>query len=207
MPLSTPREARYACARVRWVFSLFFLCGLRISEMVGNVLDGQLLLPRRSRRGGALGGFEVTGKGDKTRLVPTTSELMVEATRYRRSLGLPALPQVQHEATPLVLHPSHGMRRQETPPATKPPRALTRAAVHGLVKDLFERAAQHLASTSDDCSPARAWSACEPRPRTGCGTRRPRGWPTGMPTCAMSETPSVTPPPWHHQHLPARRGR
>lgn len=144
MPLDTPRE-RATHARARWVFSLFFLCGLRISEIVGNMMGD--FFSRDDRSGEARWWLEVLGKGDKTRLVPATSELMVELARYRRSLGLPALPQ-NGERTPLALPVSWHASAKDSA-AYKAPQPLTRAAVHGIVKDVFELAAQRLTSAGD----------------------------------------------------------
>lgn len=149
MPLDTGRE-RATHARARWVFSLFFLCGLRISEIVGNTMGD--FFNRADRSGEARWWLEVVGKGDKTRLVPATSELMVELGRYRRTLGLPALPQVG-ESTPLVLTVWWHAAAKDSA-AYKAPQPLTRAAVHGIVKDIFEQAAQRLASAGES-SPSR----------------------------------------------------
>ncbi len=144
MPLDTARE-RATHARARWVFSLFFLCGLRISEIVGNKMGN--FFNRADRSGAARWWIEVTGKGDKTRLVPATSELMVELLTYRRSLGLPALPQ-DGEGTPLVLAVWWHVTSKDSA-AFKPPQPLTRAAVHGIVKEIFEQAAERLALTGE----------------------------------------------------------
>ncbi|MFX8999839.1 hypothetical protein ABTN27_21020, partial [Acinetobacter baumannii] len=75
-------------------------CGLRISEIVGNTMGD--FFTRSDRSGQERWWIEVLGKGDKTRLVPATSELMIELSRYRRAVGLPELPQAG-ERTPLVL--------------------------------------------------------------------------------------------------------
>jgi len=108
---------------------------------------------RRTDRGGEdRWWLEVTGKGDKIRLVPITRELMLELANYRRALGLPTLPQ-ENDRTPLVL-PVWWRAAAKDAASYKSPRALTRAAVHGLVKEVFEQAAQHLAKNVD-CSPAR----------------------------------------------------
>lgn len=149
MPLETARE-RATHARARWVFSLFFLCGLRISEIVGNTMGN--FFTRSDRSGQERWWIEVLGKGDKTRLVPATSELMIELSRYRRAVGLPALPQAG-ERTPLVLAVSWRAAVKASSDF-KAPQALTRAAVHGIVKDVFKDAAQRLESDGQS-SPAR----------------------------------------------------
>lgn len=144
MPLDTSRE-RATHARARWVFSLFFLCGLRISEIVGNTMDN--FFRRDDRTGEARWWLEVTGKGDKTRLVPATSELMVELARYRRALGLPALPR-DGESTPLVLAVWWHAAANDSA-SFKMPQTLTRAAIHGIVKSVFQQAAHRLASAGE----------------------------------------------------------
>lgn len=39
MPRETDREREHYF-RVRWLFSLLYLCGLRISEVIGNTMGG-----------------------------------------------------------------------------------------------------------------------------------------------------------------------
>jgi site-specific recombinase XerD len=75
--------------------------------------------------------LEVLGKGDTTRLVPATSELMAELARYRLECGLTALPSLGEE-TPLVL------------PIGQVRKPLTRAALHLIVKNVFRMAATEL---------------------------------------------------------------
>jgi site-specific recombinase XerD len=75
--------------------------------------------------------LEITGKGDKTRLVPATAELMMELALYRRENGLAPLP-APSELTPLLL-PIGGKQRP-----------LTRSAVHLIVKEVFNRAASRI---------------------------------------------------------------
>ena len=139
MPVTSPRE-QAAQARTRWLFSLLFLCGLRISEVVGNTMGG--FFCRLDKGGEPRWWLEVTGKGGKTRLVPATNELVVELARYRRAVGLSPLP-VEHEATPLLL-PVWWRASGQSGPGGDLPSVLTRAAVHGIVKAAFEQAAQRL---------------------------------------------------------------
>jgi hypothetical protein len=77
-----------------------------------------------------------TGKGDKERLLPATTELMAELARYRRHYGLAALP-YGGEGTSLLL-PIGGTHRM-----------LTRGAVHLIVKQVFDNAIDHLQSTGE----------------------------------------------------------
>lgn len=128
MPRENDREREHFF-RVRWLFSLLYLCGLRISEVTGNAMG--CFFARRDKDGEERWWLEITGKGDKTRLVPATTELMVELARYRRENGLTpfALP---GESTPLLL-PIGGKQR-----------SLTRSAVHLIVKEVFIRAANRI---------------------------------------------------------------
>ena len=78
----------------------------------------------------------ITGKGDKERLLPATTELMAELTRYRRHYGLTTLP-YGGETTPLLL-PIGGANR-----------TLTRGGVHLIIKQVFDNAIAHLQSTDE----------------------------------------------------------
>jgi len=128
MPRETDREREHYF-RVRWLFSLLYLCGLRISEVTTNTMGG--FFSRRDRHGEDRWWLEVTGKGDKARIVPATNELMVEVARYRRENGLTPFP-LAGDPTPLLL-PIGGKQR-----------SLTRSAVHLIVKEVFERAARRV---------------------------------------------------------------
>ena len=69
-------------------------------------------------------------------MLPATTELMAELTRYRRHYGLAALP-YGGEATPLLL-PIGGTQR-----------TLTRSGVHLIIKQAFDNAVGHLQSTGE----------------------------------------------------------
>ena len=128
MPQNAGRECAHY-ARVRWLFSLLYLCGLRLSEVVENTMGG--FSSRRDRDGTERWWLEIVGKGNKKRLVPATNELMAELARYRRAMDLSAFP-VASETIPLLL--PIGERRKR----------LTRAAVHRIVKQVFQNAAERL---------------------------------------------------------------
>ncbi|CAG9233182.1 Integrase family protein [Paraburkholderia sabiae] len=140
MPQDTPR-ARAHYHRVRWLFTLLYLGGLRIAEVGGNTM-GQFFV-RRDADGAMRWWLTVHGKGDRDRLVPATRELMTELSRYRQSLGLTALP-LPNEATPLVLPigKTAGSTAGKTAGGSAAP--LTRAALHTIVKDVFAAAAARL---------------------------------------------------------------
>jgi site-specific recombinase XerD len=129
---SLPRETLRDQAhyhRVRWLFSLLYLCGLRISEVTGNTMGS--FFPRTGSDSRERWWLEVTGKGDKSRLVPVSDELLIELSHYRQSRGLPPLPR-RGELTPLLM------------PIGNRPLPLTRAAVHLIIKTVFMSAADQL---------------------------------------------------------------
>jgi integrase/recombinase XerD len=133
MPRDTAREQEHY-ARVRWLITLLYLMGLRISEVVSNPMGG--FFRRRDRDGQDRWWLAITGKGGKERLLPATTELMAELARYRRHYDLAALP-YSGETTPLLL-PIGGAHR-----------TLTRGAVHLIIKQVFDNAIDHLQSTGD----------------------------------------------------------
>ena len=144
LPKDTDRQ-RATYQRARWVFSLLYLCGLRISEVVANTMGG--FFSRTDPKTGELRWWlHITGKGGKERLVPATNELMVELTHYRRGLGLSSLPQYG-EPAPLLF--AVWWQAPQRGPVEWPDR-LTRAAVHGVVKEIFALTAQRLRSLGSE---------------------------------------------------------
>ncbi len=125
LPRATPREREHYF-RLRWLFSLLYLTGLRISEVIDTTMGA--FFHRRNKAGDMLWWLEVLGKGSKLRLVPATSELMVELGRYRDVLGMAPYP-VAGESAPLLM-PIGGRQRK-----------LTRGGAHEIVKKVFERTA------------------------------------------------------------------
>jgi integrase/recombinase XerD len=121
-------------ARVRWLISLLYLMGLRISEVVSNPMGD--FFRRRDRDGQDRWWLAITDKGDKERLLPATTELMAGLTRYRRHYGLASLP-YGGETTPLLL-PIGGTHR-----------TMTRGAVHLIIKQVFDNAIGHLQPTGE----------------------------------------------------------
>lgn len=121
--------------RIRWLFTLLYLGGLRISEVAENAMGS--FFCRRDKDGEDRWWLAVLGKGDKERLVPATNEMMVELARYRREIGLPPYP-TPNEETPLVL------------PIGKSREPLTRAALHSIVKKVFDGAADRLRQRGDE---------------------------------------------------------
>lgn len=128
LPTDAERDAARA-ARTRWLFSLLYIGGLRVSEACLTTMRG--FFARRSPDGRERWWLEVTGKGDKPRLVPATDELMAELIRYRRSCGLSDLPAADDDS-PLLRS------------LIGEPKALARSAVHEIVKEVVRRTATRL---------------------------------------------------------------
>ena len=128
LPRDTPRE-RERYLRFRWLVTLFYVCGLRISEIAENSMGS--FFCRRDRDGTERWWLEILGKGSKLRLVPATSELIVELGRYRRELSYPPLP-VTGESTPLLL------------PIGGKPKPMSRGSIHDIVKSIFAMTAERL---------------------------------------------------------------
>ncbi len=128
MPLTTEREKRHA-ARVRWLFSLLYLGGFRVSEICGTAMGG--FFSRSGTDGRERWWLEVTGKGGKTRLVPATVELMAELMAYRETHDLSTLP-FEGETTPLIL------------PLIGRLKPMARTAIHEIVKAVMKDSAASL---------------------------------------------------------------
>jgi integrase len=133
LPRESKREREHF-ARARWVFSLLYGCGLRISEMATNTMG--CFFCRRDGHGEDRWWLEITGKGDKTRLVPVTNDLATELIHYRREYGLPQLP-LPGDTMPLVLT------------LAGKPKPLTRAALHSIIKRIFDLAAERVELRGD----------------------------------------------------------
>lgn len=136
MPRETNREREHY-HRVRWLFSLLYITGIRASEVIQNAMGG--FFCRKDRDGELRWWLEITGKGDKSRIVPATNELMVELSRYRREMGLSLSP-IEGEAIPLLL-PIGGKQR-----------FMTRSAVHLILKQIFQRTADSLKQRGPESS-------------------------------------------------------
>lgn len=128
MARNTNREREHY-HRARWLFSLLYITGIRVSEVIQNTTGG--FFNRKDKDGELRWWLEITGKGDKARIVPATSELMIELSRYRREMGLSLTP-VEGENTPLLL-PIGGKQR-----------FMTRSAIHLILKQIFKRTAERV---------------------------------------------------------------
>ncbi len=140
MPTNTERERAHA-ARCRWLFSLLYIGGLRISEVTSGSMGG--FYNQRDRAGVERWWLAITGKGDKARTVPVTAELMAELMTYRKANGLSALP-VSREERPLVL------------PIIGKEKPLARSAVHEIVKGVMRATADRLRARGNDWEAAAA---------------------------------------------------
>ncbi|CAE6841605.1 tyrosine-type recombinase/integrase [Paraburkholderia haematera] len=128
LPQDTAVQQAYA-ARCRWLTTLFYLQGMRLSEVATGKMGDF------SRRLGADGRdqwwLDIRGKGGRERIVPASPELVSELTRYRKANGLPSLPG-RTDDTPLVI-PFRGKHR-----------CMSRSAVHDAIKSVFGNAADRL---------------------------------------------------------------
>jgi integrase len=125
---ATERERLHA-ARCRWLFTVLYLGGLRAAEVAETRMGA--FFCRRDRDGMGRWWLKVTGKGNKTRLVPATDELIVELARYREAYGLPPMP-LPGEARPIVL------------PIIGKEKPLSCGALHLVLKQVFGMAAERL---------------------------------------------------------------
>jgi len=128
MPRETNREREHY-HRARWLISLLYVTGIRISEVAQNTMGG--FFGRTDKDNEIRYWLEINGKGDKTRIVPATKSLMDELYRYRREMGLQITP-MEGDQTPLLM--PIGGRQQ----------ALTRSAIHQILKKIFGYTAERL---------------------------------------------------------------
>lgn len=133
LPTETERQRAHA-ARARWLLSLLYIGGLRVSEVCTGTMG--CFFNRLSPDGRDRWWLEILGKGQKVRLIPATVELMGELTRYRRACGLSPIPS-SGEDTPLVL-PLIG--------AAVP---MQRTGIHEIIKSLMRSTAERLIASGD----------------------------------------------------------
>jgi len=130
----TAREREHYL-RLRWLVSLCYVCGLRISEIAQNIMGG--FFRRRDREGTERWWLEVLGKGEKLRIAPATEVSKAELARNRCELRYPPHP-VPGETTPLLL------------PIRRKPRSMTRGGIHEIFKDVFAETADRLRQRGPD---------------------------------------------------------
>lgn len=118
-------------ARARWLITLFYLMGMRLSEVAAGTMGNftRDLAADGTRRWW----LEVIGKGLKHRCIPVSDELLAELMRYRQMHGLEPLP-LQHELIPLLLP----YRRRRGNVSGE---GVDRKTVHNAIKAIFTKAA------------------------------------------------------------------
>lgn len=133
LPKDTSRDLEHF-NRTRWLFTLLYITGIRISELTANTMGNFF---SRYDQQNQRWWIEITGKGSKTRIVPATQELMHELSKYRKSLGLSLFP-IENESTPLIL-PIGGKNK-----------SMTRSAIHLIIKQIFGITAIRLKALGTD---------------------------------------------------------
>jgi site-specific recombinase XerD len=126
---SMPRETqgqRVRQERARYLFSLLYLLGSRVSEVASHTMAS--FVERRGKWW-----WRVLGKGEKEALIPVNQEMVSALERYRTFLGLSAMPDPE-ETTPLV--PNIGGSR-----------GISANMVYRIVKGVLQRAADALEPT------------------------------------------------------------
>ncbi|MCG5076573.1 tyrosine-type recombinase/integrase [Paraburkholderia tagetis] len=130
MPEQEPQQQR-GKARARWLTTLFYLLGLRISEVAAGTMGH--FVRELGTDGTPRWWLEVVGKGLKYRRIPVSEELLIELKRYRQAHGLEPLPG-RGELTPLLLP----YRRRKGNAAGE---GVDRKTVHNAIKAVFAKAA------------------------------------------------------------------
>lgn len=95
LPKTTPREQK-EYERVRFLFYLLYLLGPRVSEVAQSTMQSV-----KQIRGKWW--WQVTGKGQKTQLIPINESMLNALIRYRQFYGLTQLPQ-SDEQLPLFMN-------------------------------------------------------------------------------------------------------
>jgi len=122
MPRATPaQEDEYE--RLRFVCALLYMLAPRAGELEAHRMNSF-----REERG--LWWWHVTGKGGKHARIPVPDDMLQALVRYRRHLGLAAVPR-RNDTTPLLV----SLRER---------RPITARRLHQILKRLFARAAELL---------------------------------------------------------------
>lgn len=100
-------ESPHEHERTLFIMNALYAMYLRISELVADERSSPVMGDFRKDRDGNWW-FHVTGKGNKSRTVTVSDEMLKALRRYRLFLGLSPLP-LAHEQTPLIpKHKGHG---------------------------------------------------------------------------------------------------
>lgn len=154
-----PKHTAYEKAqyhRYRWLFSLLYVTGLRVSELCQHTMAD--FYAHHDRYGQPRWWLKVLGKGKKLRDIPITTELIKELSLYRGSLGLPPTP-LADETIPLLLplniatqlmeDKNAGVKEVLLQSGNKAIRPLTRATIHRIVKNICQQTAIRLRSKGE----------------------------------------------------------
>lgn len=120
LPQSTQRQQK-EYERTRFLFHLLYLLGPRVSEVANHSM--QSIKQIRGKWW-----WEVTGKGQKTQLIPVNEAMLNALMRYRQFYELPSLPQHEEEI-PLFM-------------SLNGTRSVTSNMIYRLVKKIFLDCAQ-----------------------------------------------------------------
>jgi site-specific recombinase XerD len=84
LPQITPRDKK-EYERTRFIFHLLYLLGPRVSEVANSMM-------RDIKQIRGKWWWQVTGKGQKTQIIPVTAPMLQSLMRYRQFYNLPQLP-------------------------------------------------------------------------------------------------------------------
>ncbi|WP_244406406.1 tyrosine-type recombinase/integrase [Thioalkalivibrio sp. K90mix] len=132
-PEKTP-QAQFEKARARWMLTLMYALGPRISDLRGSFGD----IHREAVGDRDLWIWSIAGKGGKFAQLPLPSPVVDEMVRFRKSIGIPAFP-VDGETTPLVPRSTDTNRN----------RPLTRQGLDRIVRQTLDSAAQQAYDDGD----------------------------------------------------------
>lgn len=115
-------------ARARWVFTVLYLLGPRISDLLGRFEDIQ----PETIQGRSVWVWNLVGKGNKQAYLPFSDELTEEMRRFRKALDQPSLP-LRADVLPIVPRLTGNRLRP-----------MHRSSLHHLIKSIIRQAADHL---------------------------------------------------------------
>jgi len=131
MPIESHKE-RYQKERIRFMLTFFALLGARINEL------SKCIMPDfQSNVGGWF--WQVVGKGNKYATVAMPKDMVDALMRWRKFLGLPALPK-RNEKIAAIPSVNYHYEVQFDKPGLKPRR------INEILKEFFEKAAFELSA-------------------------------------------------------------
>ncbi len=123
--------------RDKWLISLLYLTGMRISELINNTMHSFKQIVDK-KTGNIRWWLQICGKGGKIRAIPVAQKLISLMQIYREQvLGLEPLPQL-YENIPLIA------KIQQMNVVS-----IQRACLHNWVKDIFLRSYTFIMASSD----------------------------------------------------------